>query len=172
MHEDLDTRDIYDLPADTPGRHSIQIKPLSQGSMLGVLVGIDGARAPEVFSTTEALAACSWEFTEGVNAQWFNWAYEGSCIDTSVEVKLFLRSGWNSMPDPIVLAYTVTEDNASQLRSVQLVVRHDRSAAHMLHDHGAVFANLFGGVAVGWSALWLVVLVVIVVTKRKSIESA
>jgi hypothetical protein len=160
LQRDLDTVHRYDLPSST-GDHSVPIRRLSQGSMLGVLTVGEGR------PSRAELERLKWTFPPGVAVEWFDVRHEDVAAD---EAPLF-QVAWSSSQDPVTLTYHVDDSSEAVLKSRVLVVRHDSSARHMLRDHGVEWVRLLAWAAAGWAGLWLLVQMVAERLRRRPLEN-
>jgi hypothetical protein len=146
MERQLQMSHRYELPG-SPGRHRIELTPLPQISMRGVLRGGAGILPP----TT--LAKFKWSFPETVPVTWFSVKEydEPEPGDT-----LLFYVDWPSAP-PYRLEYEVSEALTDALRNRVLIVTHDRSAKHILEDHGLAILRVLAWVSCLWGILWMIV---------------
>ncbi len=145
LARDLTTVHRYELPY-SPGAHTVSIRRLSQGSMLGLLEGGEGR------PSRASLERLKWKFSADVVVDWFELP-EHEALAAS-ESALF-KVGWPQARDPILLTYQVEPADAELLKSRRLVVRHDSSAIHMLGAHGSAILSVLGWMSALWGALWV-----------------
>ncbi len=160
LNRELQTSQRYELPA-SPGRHSIELTPLPQMSMKGVLHGGAGT-VPR--ATLEKL---KWSFSEKVPVTWFivKEYDEPDPGDT-----LLFYVDWPSGP-PYRLEYEVEEGLMDALRQRALVVTYDRSARHILAE-GLVVIRLLAWASCLWGGLWMVVQARQEWTRRRQVRLA
>jgi hypothetical protein len=161
VDKDLATVHRYELPSSA-GEHTIPVRRLSQGSMLGVLEGGEGRLS------RPNLDRLKWSFPSGVYATWFEVEQSEEVVPS--ETPLF-RVECPMGADPVGLTYRVEAADAGLLKSRVLIVRHDQSARHLLRDHWLLALSVLTWGAGLWAALWLGVQVV-AERKRRRPEQA
>ena len=153
LETDAEREDTYALDA-SPGTHALTLTSLSQNSMEPLLVTSDGSAHDQRLLENGAVEAYDWKLEGAPSVSWYRFSRRDDGHPGALPLFLIHHQ---KLPETISLTYRVPKDKPDLLGTLQLVVRHDSSAKHMLMDHGASYLDTIAYLIIGWGGLWLLV---------------